>query len=84
MIHSDTKRFLIGRDILNPLKFLLSDTGLQLTDPKTGRSAMYNFADVPTNINLLEDADPIVASATAAKPELPPVLKGDKKRRSSF
>ena len=39
---------------------------------------MYNFAEDSTDVNLLEDVHPVVASAMIAKPCLPTVLKGDK------
>ena len=78
MINSNTHRFLIGRDLLCPLKFLLSEAGLQLTDPKSGTSAMFPFSDGAGDINFLEDTGPFVASTIVAEPSLPTVLKGDK------
>ena len=40
----DAYRFLMGRDLLVPLKYEVSETGLKLTNPKTGISTLFEFA----------------------------------------
>ena len=40
----DAYRFLMGRDLLVPLKYEVSETGLKLKNPKTGISTLFEFA----------------------------------------
>ena len=36
----------MGRDLLVPLKYEVSETGLKLKNPKTGISTLFEFASV--------------------------------------
>ena len=42
VIDIPTHRFLLGRDLLVPLKFEASAKGLRLTDPKTGVATLFS------------------------------------------
>ena len=44
VIDSIDYRFLIGRDILRPLKYRISDEGLSLTAPKSGKVTLFPYA----------------------------------------
>ena len=43
-------RFLLGCDLLVPLKFEASALGLRLTDPKTNVSTLFPYASAPVNM----------------------------------
>ena len=44
VIDIQAHRFLLGRDLLVPLKFEASAKGLRLTDPKTGVATLFLYA----------------------------------------
>ena len=46
-------RFLLGHDLLVPLKFEVSAKGLHLTDPKTGVATLFPYARA--NVNTCSD-----------------------------
>ena len=50
MIDIPAHRFLLGRDLLVPLKFEASALGLRLTDPKTNVSTLFPYSSAPINM----------------------------------
>ena len=50
LIDSPAHRFLIGRDLLIPLKFEASAVGLRLTDPKSGQSTLFEYDSAPVSL----------------------------------
>ena len=48
VIDSPDYRFLIGCNILQPLKYSIDEDGLTLTNPKTDKRALYSFSTSST------------------------------------
>ena len=64
VIDSPDYRFLIGRDILRPLKYNISNAGLTLTNPKTEQTNLYEFAtssafNITTDYVSINTAEPM-------------------------
>ena len=76
VIDISAHRFLLGRDLLVPLKFEASAMGLRLTDPKTSVPIFFPYANAP--VNMCITGSPFLG-ASFADLGVPPVLKGDNK-----
>ena len=65
----DAYRFLMGRDLLVPLKYEVSETGLKLTNPKTDVSTLFVYSSDSVQLCTFDDDDDVLTTATVLLPQ---------------
>jgi hypothetical protein len=73
VLDSPDYRFLLGLDVLRPLKFSMRAGTIRLIHPRMQQSAVFPLLEgKPSKVHMV-----FVGSAASSEPSLPPAMKGD-------